>query len=157
MVRKLVLMLAVTFSAGLLFANMYSSIVDARNLRSDIPGSIATMRAFWRQVGPHAFFGRFSPLAIALHLLALVLCWKAGPEVRRACVAALVALALVAPFTFLYFYPRNEILLSTPLTEVSTLTRAATEWSTMNWLRSALYGAALVGDFLALGWLTRGG
>ena len=155
MARRLVLMLAITFSAGLLFANMYSSIVDARSLRSDIPSSITAMRAFWRTVGPHQFFGRLSPIAILIHLIAVVLCWKAGPEVRRYCVAALVALALVAPFTFLYFYPRNEILLHAPLTDVETLTRAASEWSVMNWLRSALYGACLVGDFLALDWLAR--
>ena len=155
MARKLILMLGVTFSAGLLFANLYSSIVDARSIRSDIPASIEAMRAFWRPVGPHQFFGRLSPIGIVVHLLAVVLCWKAGPEVRRYCVAALVALALVAPFTFLYFYPRNQILLHAPLTDVEALARAASEWSAMNWLRSGLYGASLIGDFLALDWLSR--
>jgi Anthrone oxygenase len=157
MARRLVLMLAVTFSAGLLFANTYSSIVDARSLSSDIPASIATTRAFWKTFGPHAFFGRLSPAAIAIHVVAVVLAWRAGPNVRRYSIAALASLALVAPFTFLYFYPRNEILLHAPLTDIPALARAASEWSTMNWFRSALYGAALVCDFLALGALAGSG
>jgi hypothetical protein len=84
-----------------------------------------------------------------------VVCWKAGGEVRLYSMAALAALALVAPFTFLYFYPRNDILNYAPLTDIAALTRAASEWSTMNWFRSALYGVCLVADFLVLGALSR--
>jgi hypothetical protein len=143
MFRNSLLVLATTFAAGLMFANIYTSIVDAVSWGSDLPTSILTARDYYKAVNPGNFFRIFSPLNQLLALISLVACWKMGLKVRYLCAAALVMAVGADALTFGYFYPRNEIMFNAPIGEINAIRSAWEQWTTMNWFRTAL-GAANV-------------
>ena len=60
--RNLCLSLSVTFAAGLLFVNVYNSLVDAPNWGHSLPGSIEAARSYYSAADPGSFFRVFSPL-----------------------------------------------------------------------------------------------
>jgi hypothetical protein len=148
--KKVFLYLSIAIASGILFVNIYTSIVDARSWGSDIPNSIAAARAYFSSTNPGDFFRIFSPINQIMAMVALILFWKSG-EVRKYLIAALVLYVIAEGFTFAYFYPRNELLFGkTDLADVSTLTRTWTEWSNMNWLRSLIILSGLTSSFIAL-------
>ena len=54
-------------------------------------------------------------------------------------------------FTFIYFHPRNDIMfLSEKLPDTETLKRLASEWSSMNWLRSLIVLLGIISSFFAI-------
>jgi len=71
--RTTVLALAVTFAAGLLFVNVYNSVVDATHWGSNVPVSIESARAYFKAATPGTFFRVASPLNQILALAALLL------------------------------------------------------------------------------------
>jgi len=149
--RKLVLMLAAPFAAGLLFVNIYNSIVDAPNWGHDIPASITAAREYFAVANAGTFFRVVSPANQVLMVLALILCWRAGSRVRIYCAIALAIAVGLDVFTFGYFYPRLHILFAAPLDPNADVLRAAwSEWSAMNWVRSAIGALGLIFDFAAL-------
>jgi hypothetical protein len=151
MIRKSALVLATTFTAGLLFVNVYNSWVDAVSWGSNIPTSIVTAREYFRVVNPGSFFRLFSPVNQALALFALVVCWKMGKKVRVYSGLALLFAVLVDVFTFGFFYPRNEIMFAAPIdTNLEAIKTAWSEWSNMNWVRSGVEVVGLAFDFAAL-------
>ena len=81
MLRKSLLYLATTLVAGLLFVNIYTSMIDAVNWGSNIPISIQTARDYFKTVNPGNFFRIFSPINQVLALITLIVCWKAGKEI----------------------------------------------------------------------------
>ncbi len=150
MIRTLTLIFATTVVAGLLFVNIYNSMVDAPSWGSNFPTSIQTMRDYFNIVNPGTFFRVFSPANQILSLLALIVCWKADKKVRMYCGLALLFALTSDAFTFAYFYPRNEIMLHTPLdTNLDAIKTAWSQWSSMNWLRSAVVAVNLFFDFAA--------
>jgi hypothetical protein len=155
MFRKSILILATTFAAGLLFVNIYTSIVDATSWGSHIPESILAAKAYFQTVNPGTFFRIFSPLNQLLCLLALITCWKLGKKIRIYCAIALLIAVSTDAFTFVYFYPRNAIMFINPITDIEVVKTAWTEWATMNWLRSALVVAELVFNFAALSFILK--
>jgi hypothetical protein len=53
--------------------------------------------------------------------------------------------------TFVYFYPRNDILFKTAqLTDVETLKKAWSEWNDVNWIRSLIVLTGLIFSFISL-------
>lgn len=151
MIRKPILILATTFAAGLLFVNVYNSIVDATSWGSNIPASIQTARDYYKTVNPGNFFRIFSPVNQILSLVALIVCWKANKRIRIYCALALLFAVAVDGFTFAYFYPRNEIMFSSPInTNFDAIKTAWSEWSSMNWFRSGLGLVNLIFDYAAL-------
>ncbi len=150
MIRKTVLYITTTLVAGLLFVNIYTSMIDAVSWGSDIPTSIQTARDYFKTVNPGNFFRIFSPINQLLALLTLIVCWKAGRKIRIYCALALVTALALDGFTFAYFYPRNEIMFVDPMNNLETIKDAWSEWSTMNWLRSGLAVVNLVFDYAAL-------
>ena len=60
--RTIALFASISIASGLLFANVYTSLVDAKSWGSDIPGSIAAAREYFKTVSPANFFRIFSPL-----------------------------------------------------------------------------------------------
>jgi uncharacterized membrane protein len=79
-----------------------------------------------------------SPFNQVLALAAVLLVWK-NPRARYFALASLVLAVSADIFTFGYFYPRNEILFTGPLTSsIDTLRLAADQWTTMNWVRSSV-------------------
>ena len=151
MIRTLTLILATTFVAGLLFVNIYNSIIDATSWGSNFPTSIQTARDYFKIINPGNFFRIFSLINQILSLLALIVCWKVSKKVRIYCALALIFTIASDAFTFAYFYPRNEIMfyssLDTNLDEIKT---AWSQWSCMNWLRSGIGAVNLFFDFTAL-------
>ena len=151
MIRKSILYVATVVASGILFVNIYTSMVDAVSWGSDIPSSIQTTRDYFKSGNPGTFFRIFSPANQVLALLALVLCWKADKKIRMYCALALVTAVSIDGFTFAYFYPRNAIMFVNPIEgNVDEIKTAWAGWSAMNWLRSGLILVNVIFDFTAL-------
>ena len=149
--KKMILFASIMLASGLLFTNIYNSIVDAKSWGADIPQSLATARIYFKSANPGDFFRVLSPVNQLLVLLSLILFWKSSATVRTYLCIALVLYVLCDVFTFAYFYPRNDILFKTvPLTRTTILTKAWSGWNTMNWLRSGILFGGLIFSFLAL-------
>ncbi len=137
-----------TFAAGLLFTNVYNSVIDAHSWGSALPGSIQTARDYFSSRNPGDFYRFASPINQVIALATLALCWRAGGRVRALFAAALVIAVLSDMFTFAYFYPRNHIMFEAPMQAgLEAIRRAQAEWATMNWVRSAGVGLNLILSF----------
>lgn len=134
MIRPILFGLSAATTSGLLFVNLYSSIVDAPNWGADIPNSIMDARKYFGVSNPGDFFRIFSPANQVLAVVAVILCWKNN---RYIALASLAAAILLDVMTFGYFYPRNEIMFLNAMDE-NAVRIAWQEWSAMNWFRSAL-------------------
>ena len=148
---NIVLFVSIAVANGLLFANVYTSMVDAKSWGSDIPNSIASAREYFKSVTPANFFRIASPINQVLALLALILFWKSSTTIRLTLGAALAMYILTDVMTFAYFYPRNDIMFKTAqLTDITSLREAWSGWSSMNWVRSAILLAGVTLSFLSL-------
>lgn len=149
--RKTILILASTAASGLLFVNVYNSIVDAPNWGRDIPASLYAAHEYFKAANPGTFFRAVSPANQLIAVLALIVCWRADTRVRIYCAAAIVCAVAGEILTFAYFYPRNAIMFNAPLDQsIEALEAAWSGWSAMNWVRSAIIAGQVVFDFLAL-------
>jgi hypothetical protein len=146
MIRLIFLGLAAATAAGLLFVNLYNSIVDAPNWGADLPNSILAARQYFTVANPGNFFRFMSPLNQVLALVAVFICWKQN---RYIALGSLIVAVLADVLTFGYFYPRNEILFAAPMDE-NAIRLAWEQWSGMNWFRSTLCGVNTVLAFVLL-------
>jgi len=147
----LILFASASLASGLLFANIYTSLVDAKSWGAAIPQSLETAREYFKSVNPQRFFRMIAPANLVAALLVLILFWKISVTVRMYSAMALGLYVGVDAFTFAYFYSRNKIMFETnPLPGIDALKNALTGWRTMNWLRSFIIFAGLVFSFLAL-------
>jgi hypothetical protein len=142
--RKICVFASLALMAGVLGVNVYTSIVDARSWRANIPDSILTAREYFKSVNPGTFFRTASPLNQLFALAALVACWRAGRKARLYFGLALLLAALTDALTFAYFYPRNEILFRAAQLNADVFTKICSEWSAMNWVRSSILAVGLV-------------
>ncbi len=134
MIRSILLGATAAVAAGLLFVNIYNSVVDAPNWGANLPHSIEAARAYFTVANPGTFYRIVSPLNQVLAFIALILSWRNNRYIGMSLVfTAILADAL----TFGYFYPRNDVMFLNPINE-SAIRIAWEEWSTMNWIRSAL-------------------
>jgi len=149
---KLLLLFASTaLASGLLFANIYTSLVDAKSWGANIPKSIETARDYFKTVNPKIFFRMIAPANLVVASLVLILSWNVSVTARVYLGAALALYVCGDVFTFAYFYPRNKIMFeTTPLPGIDTLKNTLRGWSTMNWVRSLILFAGLIFSFLAL-------
>lgn len=144
MIRLILLGLSAATASGILFVNLYNSLIDAPNWGADLPNSIISARQYFAVVNPGNFFRIVSPLNQVLALIAVVVCWKFGRE-RYIAIGSLVLAILADVLTFGYFYPRNEILFVAPIEAgVDSIRLAWEQWSTMNWFRSAMCAVSAV-------------
>jgi len=149
--KKTILILSAIVASGILFVNVYTSVVDAQNWGRDIPASLIDAREYFRAANPGTFFRVISPVNQLLTLLALVICWSAGKKVRIYCGIALLCAVASEALTFAYFYPRNAIMFTDTLDmNAENLKAVWSQWTTMNWCRSAIIATEVVFDFLAL-------
>lgn len=149
--KTIILFASISMASGLLFVNMYTSLIDAKSWGSDIPNSIAAAREYFKIVNPGNFFRIFSPVNQVLGLLVLILFWKSSPSIRLCVGTAFVMYIIAEGMTFKYFYPRNDILFKTArLTDVDLLRKTWSEWHTMNWVRTSVLLAGLFFSFLSL-------
>jgi hypothetical protein len=157
-IRKSLLYAMACLASGLLFANVYTSLIDAVNWGRDIPASILATREYFNPKNPGDFFRVFSPLNQVLALLVLLFCWKEGGKVRLYSVLTLVTAVSLDLFTFAYFFPRNDIMFVQPVEgNIDAIRNAWSEWTAMNWVRSGLNVANVVLDFALLTLVLRGG
>jgi hypothetical protein len=149
--REIAICLATTFAAGILFVNVYTSIVDAPNWGRDIPASIEATRNYFVVANPGTFFRLAAPINQVVTLIALVACWTLDTRVRYYLLAALVIAVATDAMTFTYFYPRNAIMFENPIDGNTEAIRTAWKgWTLMNWPRSIIVAIALFLDFAAL-------
>lgn len=149
--KTIILFASIAFASGLLFVNIYTSIVDATSWGSKLPESIDTARNYFKVVNPGNFFRIFSPVSQVLAILTLVLFWKTAPGIRPYLSIACLMYISAEAFTFLYFYPRNAILFETAkLTDIDLLRKTWSQWNTMNWFRSLLILIGLICSFVSL-------
>ncbi|OQB61688.1 MAG: hypothetical protein BWX95_01722 [Bacteroidetes bacterium ADurb.Bin141] len=147
---QVILFLSLALASGLLFTNIYNSMIDAKSWGTDIPRSIETAREYLKAVNPGNFFRIFSPINQVLALVALVLFWKSSPTVRIYLGITLVLYVLSELFTFSYFYPRNDIMFKNSLTDIDAIRKAWTGWNSMNRLRSFILFAGIIFSFMVL-------
>jgi len=149
--KQIILFASIMLASGLLFSNMYNSMIDARSWGADIPASIETARQYFKVANPGDFFRIFSPVNQVLALLALVLFWKTPDSIPIYLAIAFVLYVLCDVLTFAYFYPRNDILFKTgSLTDTGILRSAWSGWNVVNWLRTAMLFIGLIFSFAAL-------
>lgn len=135
--KKVILFTSVAFASGVLFTNIFNSMVISEAVKSDIPNSVIAAREYFKTVNPGDFFKIFSPLIQVFTLLSLILFWKTGKSVRLFLGIALLCYILGDIFAFTYFHPRNDLMyLSEPILDTETLKTISSEWSSMNWVRS---------------------
>src|SRR4051812_5733622 len=135
-IRRPVLVLAAVFASGLLFVNVYNSLVDAPNWGADIPSSIDAARHYFTVRNPGDFYRYFSPANQIITLIGLIAVWPLGWRMRMLAFWALTISVLSDVMTFTYFYPRNDIMFNTtPMPDADALRNAWSGWSTMNWVR----------------------
>jgi hypothetical protein len=151
MIRLSLLGLSAAVAAGILFVNVYNSLIDAPNWGADLPNSVQAARQYFAVANPGSFFRVISPINQVLAVVALIVCWKFGRE-RYIAIGSLVLTILADVLTFGYFYPRLDVLFVAPMDAGTDALRLAWEqWSTMNWFRSAM---CAVNVFLAFTLLT---
>ncbi|MEO7174951.1 MAG: anthrone oxygenase family protein [Saprospiraceae bacterium] len=149
--KRIILFDSIAVMAGLLFANIYNSLVDAENWCSKIPESIIDLRNYYAVSNPGNFYRLFSPLNQLLALASLVLFWRNGVKVRLFLALALAFALIGEAMTFGYFYPRNEILFAADIsTSLDQVVESCHQWQSMNWVRSLVVLVALVFQFSAL-------
>jgi hypothetical protein len=149
--KQIFLFASISVACGLLFSNIYTSLIDARSWGSDIPNSIATTREYFKTVNPGNFFRMFSPVNQLLGIIVLILFWKTSLSIRLSLGVALVLYLLAEGLTFGYFFPRNDIMFrNAQLTDVDLLRKTLSEWTRMNWVRSGILLTGIFFSFLAL-------
>jgi len=145
--KKIILFVSIRLASGLLFTNLFTSLIDAKSWGCEIPNSIAVAREYFKNVDPGNFFRLFSPINQALVLIVLVLFWKGSPTIRLGLAIALVCYVSAEAMTFKYFFPRNDILFrDARLTDVELLKKTWSEWNNMNWVRT---GILVIGVFFS--------
>jgi hypothetical protein len=148
--KQAILFASLGIASGLLLTNMYTSIVDVPAWGHNIPESINTARQYFSVSNPGNFFRIFSPLNQLLGLLALILFWKQGKQVRLLLAVALVMYFIGEGMTFKYFYPRNEILFTSNVFDEQVLRETWEQWRSMNWVRSTVIAIGIVASSTAL-------
>lgn len=83
--KKVILFSSVALACGILFANIFNSMVISEAVKSDIPNSVVAAREYFKTVNPGDFFKIFSPLTQVFTLLSLILFWKTGKIIFRDC------------------------------------------------------------------------
>jgi hypothetical protein len=132
---RYILTVLALLSVGALFGgSLYDTLVLAPNLHGG-PQGLEHGRLFMSAATPGNFFRALAPASQVLALVALVASWRL-PQVRWPLLIALTALVMADVVTFMYHYPRNDIMFTAPLNvEPERLSAVAREWQTANYLR----------------------
>jgi hypothetical protein len=148
--KKIILLTSVAVASGVLFANLYTSMVIAVATDRDIPNSVIAGGEFFKVTNPGDFFKIFSPASQVLTLISLILFWKYSKKARLFLGIALLCFISGDIMAFTYFHPRTDLMFSNPMPDVETLKRLSSQWSSMNWVRSFILLVGLVFSFLAV-------
>jgi len=142
-----ILLLSIIFGSGLAMVTVYNTIVDARSWFSDIPASIEAAREYYRHVDPRRFYLIIGPPNLLLSALTLILFWG-DASLRVYFGLSFLFYASIIVLTVTYFFPRNLILFTRPISgHIEEIRTAARQWAHMNWARTLL---GLAGVLLSL-------
>ena len=148
--QKIILYLFITLTAGLLLTNIYTSMVDAAAWNNNIPDSVQAARDHYKSFNPGNFFRIFSPFDQFMAFLTVILFWHTSKKARVLFGLALLFVVAADVMTFLYFYPRNDIIFESPISDLEAIRTASSQWVVMNWLRSLIVAVGLVFAFIGL-------
>ena len=149
--KKIIIYLSITFMADVAFANMYNSIVDTSSWISNVPSSVEVFRQYYHSVNPGNFFRIFSPINQLLALLAVICFWKVSSKVRLFLIIAFLLAVLGDVVTFVYFYPRNDMLMNLPVQgNTARFIEILKQWRSMNWVRTFILLIGLLFSCMAL-------
>ena len=148
--KKIVLLMSVAVSSGVLFSNVFNSIVIGAATDSNIPNSVIAGKEYFKFINPGDFFKIFSPASQFLTLLSLIIFWKSCKKVRLLLGIALLCHITSDILAFTYFHPRTDMMNSDPIPDSETLKRLSSEWNVMNWVRSCILLIGVVLSFLAV-------
>lgn len=149
--KIVILFSSVALASGVLFANVFNSMVISDAAKSDIPNTIMAAREYFKTVNPGDFFRIFSPAAQIFTLLSLILFWKTAKSARLFLIIALLCSIAGDILAFTYFHPRSDLMfVSQPVPDIETLKQLSTEWSSMNWIRSFILFIGVVSLFFAV-------
>lgn len=148
--KRSIIFASMAMAAGLTMANMYNSVVDVPAWGSNIPATLEITRKYYQYSNPGDFFRIFSPLNQLLGFLCIVLFWKRRKQVRWFFIAAFLLYVIGEGMTFLYFYPRNDIMFTSPLSDAEKLRITWEQWRGMNWVRTLVIAAGFVCSATAL-------
>lgn len=138
-IKTIVLFLAIIVNSGVLFVNIYNSIVDAPNWGTHIPSSIETARNYFTTKSPSDFFKIFGIVIHILGINSVIRFWKNDKQIRLYNISALALILIIDLLTFAYFFPLNDIMFDLNNTaDIQTLTNAWREWVNMNWIRTVI-------------------
>jgi hypothetical protein len=147
--KTFILFASMAIATGLVLTNMYTSIVDVPAWGRSIPTSIDTARQYYSASNPGDFFRIFSPINQLLGLICIIVFWKNGKQIRKFLIAAFLLYVIGEGMTFMYFYPRNEILFASKA-DVQQLQTTLNEWRQMNWVRTLVIAAGFICSASAL-------
>ncbi len=151
MFRQIILYMYIILGSGMLFANIYNSIVDASIWGAEIPDSIETTRNYFKQVTPADFYKIFGTILHPISFIAFFSHFKPFPQTRWYLCSAIVLYFLVDILTVLYFVPRNDIMFNRALPiDIETIKQAWQQWKTMNWVRSFIMLSGVACTCIAL-------
>ena len=142
--------MSIAVASGVLFANVFNSMIIAVATESNIPDSVIAGKEYFKFINPGDFFKIFSPASQFLTLLSLIIFWKSHKKVRLLLGVALLCYISGDILAFTYFHPRTDAIFSDPIPDSGTLKRLSSEWSTMNWVRSFILLTGLIFSFLAV-------
>lgn len=150
-IQTIALFLAIIINSGLLFVNIYNSIVDAPNWGTNIPTSIEIARNYFAIKSPQDFFKIFGIVIHIIGINCVIRFWKTDKQIRFFNISALALILIIDLLSFTYFFPRNDIMFTlNGTTDVQILTNVWREWEIMNWGRTfitlgivALYSLSL--------------
>jgi hypothetical protein len=115
--KKPILFLSIICGSGLSMVSIYNTVVDAKSWASDIPASIQTARDYFQHVDPRRFYEVAGPANLILIVLTLILFWRDSVSLRFYFAASLASYAAILILTLAYFFPRNLILFTWPISD----------------------------------------
>ncbi|ASK30678.1 hypothetical protein CEY12_11380 [Chryseobacterium sp. T16E-39] len=148
--RPLILFVYIIIGSGILFVNIYNSLIDAPNWGRNIPDSLETARNYFQQKTPGDFFKIVGMSYHLIGLVTIILLWNSYPQVKGYMIPAFVLFILADVLTVVYFFPRNSILFEQKPIDIKAAVQAWKEWSRMNWIRSLLLLTGIVLSCIAL-------
>lgn len=150
MVSEILLYTNIILGSGVLFVNIYNSVIDSAIWGSDMPGSIEVARNYFNKKTPGDFFKLFGTALHLVGLIAVVWLWVPAPGTRWYLVTAFLLFVMMDVFTIAYFFPRNDIMFKREPEDSESVRKAWRQWDSMNWLRSLIALAGVLCLCLAL-------
>lgn len=136
----------------LLGGTIFSVMVEYPNWFADVPASLATTRDFYRVLHPGYFFQTIGPLTLLTGIAFVAVGWSSS-KVRNLVLVSLALLVAAELLTFIYIYPRlNMLFLELDIHKAETLKQAAAEFTFADRIRT---GLGVLGSAFAVSALVR--